>query len=80
VYSIVLMQRSEDIMWELVFYFNHMSSRNGTQAISLDSKHLYMLSHLTRSEMVYIPISAREVLSFMTLDCICISYFLKCRS
>ena len=59
VYSIVLMQRSEDIMWELVFYFNHMSSRNGTQAISLDSKHLYMLSHLTRSEMVYIPISAR---------------------
>lgn len=62
---IVQMQRLEDILWELFSYFKHVSSKNWTQVISLDSKHLYMLKHLR-----IILISAREFLSFMTLDLI----------
>lgn len=42
-------QRTINNMWMLVFSFHRVSSRDQTQMINLDGKHLYLLNHLTRS-------------------------------
>lgn len=42
-------QRTINNMWVLVFSFHRVSSRDQTQMINLDGKHLYLLNHLTRS-------------------------------
>lgn len=41
------MWRSEDNFEELVLFLHHVGSGNGTLAIRLDGRHLYLLSNLS---------------------------------
>lgn len=51
------MWRSEDNLWKLVLSVHHTHPGNPIQVIKFDSKHLYMLSHLTSSLWVFEKVS-----------------------